>query len=62
MVNKLFRDKVKESFFIIPLDLLHLFALLFTCLLESSLESKTNPKCFWLFADWTSLLLKCNGG
>ena len=47
MVNKLFLDKVKESFFIIPMDLLHLFILLFTCSLKSSLESKTNPKCFW---------------
>ena len=31
MVNKLFLDKVKESFFITPMDLLHLFVLLFTC-------------------------------
>ena len=34
------------------MDLLLLFILLFTCSLKSSLESKTNPKCLCLFADW----------
>ena len=62
MVNKLFLDKVNESFFIMSMDLLHLFILLFTCSSKSSLESKTNTKCFWLLADWTSWLLNCNGG
>ena len=62
MVNKLFLDKIKEIFFIISIDLLHLFILLFTHSLKSSLESKTDPKYFWLFDDWLSLLLNFNGG
>ena len=48
----MFFDKVKECFFTMPIDLLHLLILLFTCILESSLEFKTNPKGFRLFVDW----------
>ena len=53
MVNKLFLDKIIERFVVVPADLLHLLILLITYSLKSSLESKTNPECFWLFSDWT---------
>ena len=41
---------------------LHLLILLFICSLQSSLESKTRPRCFWLIAVCTLWPLKFSGG
>ena len=60
MVNKLFVERNWENFFIKPIILLHLVILFSICSLKFNLESNTKPKCFWLSASWTFVLLKCN--
>ena len=53
IVSKFFLDRFKESLFIIPIILFYLLLLFSICSLKSSLESKINPKCFWLLASYT---------
>ena len=62
MVNKLCLETDVESFFIIPIILLHLLIFSSRCLLKSSLLSKNNPKCFCDEPCWTWLPLKVNLG
>ena len=61
-VSNLFLDRVEIGIFIKLIVLLHLLILLSMWSLKSSLESKIWPKCFWLAADWTFVLLNINGG
>ena len=50
IVSKFFLDRIKESLSTIPIILFYLLLLFSICSLKSRLESKINPRCFWLLA------------